>query len=606
MHPWHLVPIDLLKTLLKTSTKMHRYAVSSLMDTAYRMSEQERRRQRRNKDLRTELEYFSEEYDEEREMEPRRTRVREAIPMSSLGQRAKDNGSQGMNLPSLLAAHLGRSENGQPLQLSLASMHEVYNRLMDRHPFMLTLTLNLTQGKAAVIPMESSFEGFRGAVLLQRTSHYYSYGGICFAKPLRKENPRIYGLVPPLGRVWGTLLDVVIWFGYIPTTIPDTTPSVILPSTHIDTTPIPIVSPTIPPSPDYTPASPDYSPASDTEFDPSKDPSSDHIPPLLATSPFLSSIDDSLDSGIPDTPSSPTHGTPFTNTTLSTQRSHVASGALRKVEGRATHETVEEEGWTLPLSLCLPSVHRSSAAISDIPSHDSSSASPSHKGSRSPAASVLLSSPNLGALSYARANLLPLPKRIMSPETTIDLEGCSEDSFEPYIPREAGLGVDFEDESSEPFRSRGTDLEIDVDVVRSDGIDIDPEIQAEIDECIAYADALRDRGIDARVVVKAIDREEIKTGVRGPVKVRVDRVTHPLVANDILEPAQEGAVEVIEIVQRDQGHRIIATGQQSADMLERIQELEWDNRRLRDMMDVASQRVAQSQRRELRVQREMR
>ncbi|GKB51252.1 hypothetical protein Tco_0902005, partial [Tanacetum coccineum] len=128
----------------------------------------------------------------------------------------------------------------------------------------------------------------------------------------------------------GTSTGRVILFGTIPTTIPDTTPSMIPPSTHIDTTPIPIVSPTIPPSPDYTPASPDYSPASDTEFDPSKDPSSDHIPPLLATSPFLSSTDDSSDSGIPDTPSSPTHGTPFTNTTLSTQRSHVASGALRR------------------------------------------------------------------------------------------------------------------------------------------------------------------------------------------------------------------------------------------------------------------------------------
>ncbi|GKA59672.1 hypothetical protein Tco_0758985 [Tanacetum coccineum] len=44
----------------------------------------------------------------------------------------------------------------------------------------------------------------------------------------------------------------------------------------------------------------------------------------------------------------------------------------------------------------------------------------------------------------------------------------------------------------------------------------------------------------------------------------------------------------------------------SADMLERIRELERDNRRLRDMMDVASQRVSLSQRRELRVQREMR
>ncbi|GKF78046.1 hypothetical protein Tco_0230516 [Tanacetum coccineum] len=76
----------------------------------------------------------------------------------------------------------------------------------------------------------------------------------------------------------------VILFGVIPTTIPDTTPSMISPTTHIDTTPILIVSPTIPPSPDYTLASPDYSLASDTEFDPSEDPSLDHIPPLPATS----------------------------------------------------------------------------------------------------------------------------------------------------------------------------------------------------------------------------------------------------------------------------------------------------------------------------------
>ncbi|GKG46372.1 hypothetical protein Tco_0501218, partial [Tanacetum coccineum] len=83
-------------------------------------------------------------------------------------------------------------------------------------------------------------------------------------------------------------------------------------------------------SPDYTPASPDYSSASDTESDPSEDPSSDHIPPLPATSPFLSSIDDSSESDIPDTPLSPTHDTSFIETTLSTQRSPVASGALRR------------------------------------------------------------------------------------------------------------------------------------------------------------------------------------------------------------------------------------------------------------------------------------
>ncbi|GKG31173.1 hypothetical protein Tco_0423661, partial [Tanacetum coccineum] len=89
-----------------------------------------------------------------------------------------------------------------------------------------------------------------------------------------------------------------------------------------------------------------------------------------------------------------------------------------------------------------------------------------------------------------------------------------------YVPRKSHLGVDFKDESSEPSRSRGTDLEMDVDVVRSDGIEIDLEIQAEIDECFAYADALRDKGIDAGVVVEVVDREESKTGVRGPVEDR--------------------------------------------------------------------------------------
>ncbi|GKA67511.1 hypothetical protein Tco_0767428 [Tanacetum coccineum] len=69
----------------------------------------------------------------------------------------------------------------------------------------------------------------------------------------------------------GTSTGRVILFGTIPTTIPDTKPFMIPPITHIDTTPIPTISPTIPPSPNYTPTSPDYSPASDTEFDPSDD-----------------------------------------------------------------------------------------------------------------------------------------------------------------------------------------------------------------------------------------------------------------------------------------------------------------------------------------------
>ncbi|GJS13710.1 hypothetical protein Tco_0408182, partial [Tanacetum coccineum] len=213
----------------------------------------------------------------------------------------------------------------------------------------------------------------------------------------------------------------------------------------------------------------------------------------------------------------------------------------------------------------VSSVHRSSA-IFKRPSHDSSFASLSHKRSRSPVASVPLSSSTLGALPYACVDLLPLPKRIR---------------------------INFEDESSEPSRSRGSNLEMDVDVERSDEIEIDPKVQAEIDEFIAYAYALRDRGIDARVVVEAIDQEEIETGMRGPVEVRVDRVTHLVVADDILELAQEGAVEVTyetlgDLVQRFHDH--------TEEILARHVQLERDNKRLIDIMDIESPRVTQFQR----------
>nr|GEU35579.1 hypothetical protein [Tanacetum cinerariifolium] len=219
-----------------------------------------------------------------------------------------------------------------------------------------------------------------------------------------------------------------------------------------------------------------------------------------------------------------------------------------------------------------------SATITDRPSHDSSSASPSRKRSRSLVASVPLSSPIPGALTSTRADLLPLHKRIKSPESATNLE-------------------------------------------------------VEIDECVIYADALRVRGIDSRVVVEAVDREETKMGARGLIEVRVDRVTHLVIADDILELAQEeGSVEVtyetledlvqrfhdhtkeilvhrvqaIESIQRDQGHMITTTGQHSANMMEMIRELERDNMRLRDMMDVVSQRVTRSQHTELHVQKEMR
>ncbi|GJT40622.1 hypothetical protein Tco_0940487 [Tanacetum coccineum] len=87
----------------------------------------ERRRQIRNEDLRTNLECFSEDYDEEREMEPRPEPNREATPTlqpRSLVVRRqhervvrfeeapnREDENRGVNLPPLLAAHLGMNES---------------------------------------------------------------------------------------------------------------------------------------------------------------------------------------------------------------------------------------------------------------------------------------------------------------------------------------------------------------------------------------------------------------------------------------------------------------------------------------------------------------
>ncbi|GKF93394.1 hypothetical protein Tco_0280113, partial [Tanacetum coccineum] len=152
------------------------------------------------------------------------------------------------------------------------------------------------------------------------------------------------------------------------------------------------------------------------------DPSSDHISPLPATSPFLSSTDNSSDSDIPDTPPSPTHDIPFTETTLSTQRSLTTPGALRRRVMILSPGQSNLHGRPYRYHLNGP-VHMMTVRkrVEPLPTHRlavrhsvdySSSASPSRKRNRSPIASVPLSSPTLGALSYARADLLSSPKRI--------------------------------------------------------------------------------------------------------------------------------------------------------------------------------------------------
>ncbi|GKE88051.1 hypothetical protein Tco_1565526, partial [Tanacetum coccineum] len=247
---------------------------------------------------------------------------------------------------------------------------------------------------------------------------------------------------------------------------------------------IPIIAPTIPPSPDYTPTSPDYSPASETEPDPSEDPSSDHIPSLPAISLFLSSTNDTTYSDTPNTPPSPTHapGQPIPHG--QPYRYHL-NGPVHMMTARKRVGPLPVQQLAASLDFHSDASSNSSSrhSLSDHSSPDllSTSAGPSRKRRRSPMTSVPALPPVSEALSPVRADLIPSPKRV----------------------RDSGYLADVE------VDPRETSLRDDVIVKGSDKPhlehDIDPEIQAEIDECFAYADALRYRRIDARVVVEAVD-----------------------------------------------------------------------------------------------------
>ncbi|GJY38343.1 hypothetical protein Tco_0424707 [Tanacetum coccineum] len=331
----------------------------------------------------------------------------------------------------------------------------------------------------------------------------------------------------------GTPAGQVILFGTIPTTILDTTPVITPTITQTNTTVIPIIAA--------------------------------NIPPLPAISPFLSSADDTTDSDTPDTPPLPTHGTPFTETTLSTQRSPTASGALPH------RDMVLAPGQPIP--------HETSLDSPADALYDSASSHSSFDHSLPASPSGTRSSHRLFSLVLSVHHSSDISKR------------PSHDSSSASRSRKR---ID-----------RHCIILLDDGCVISNGIEINPEIQAEINECFAYADALRDGGIDARVLVEVVDQEESETGTRGPTEVRVKRVTHPVMPEDTPKPAQEGAVEVtyetlgdlvqrfhdhteaipvhhiqaIKGVQRESGRRIVGSESAVTILTKRVDELERDNRR---------------------------
>nr|GEW57822.1 hypothetical protein [Tanacetum cinerariifolium] len=134
----------------------------------------------------------------------------------------------------------------------------------------------------------------------------------------------------------------------------------------------------------------------------------------------------------------------------------------------------------------------------DLPS---TSAGPSHKLCRSPMTPEPVLSPVSEALSLVRADLIPLPKRF----------------------KDSGYLAD---------------------------VEVDPKETSLRDDVMV-------RGINARVVVESIDREESEMGTRGPVKGRVKRVTLPMMLEDTPEPAQEErAIESKEIEAREAARKL--------------------------------------------------
>ncbi|GKC21723.1 hypothetical protein Tco_1023873 [Tanacetum coccineum] len=230
-------------------------------------------------------------------------------------------------------------------------------------------------------------------------------------------------------------------------------------------------------------------------------------------------------------------------------------------------------------------------SLSDHSSPDlpSTFARASRKRRRSTMASVPALPLVSGALSPICADLIPSPKRVRDSGYLADVE---------VDPSEVRLGVDVEDKSFEQSRSRGTDLEVDDDVEGSEESYSELEIdlfEAVIEACFDFADIIRASGVDVRVEVVTVARDDVKTSVRDPIVVSDDRDTPPLVPEVIPEPTQEERA-VIKGVQREQGHRIVRVESAVTALTKRIAELERNNKRLRGTASVESQRVDRFQR----------
>ncbi|GJR57629.1 hypothetical protein Tco_1499791 [Tanacetum coccineum] len=67
--------------------------------------------------------------------------------------------------------------------------------------------------------------------------------------------------------------------------------------------------------------------------------------------------------------------------------------------------------------------------------------------------------------------------------------------------------------------------------------------EADIDECIAYAEAIRARETDDRDVVETAAEEEVESSERGMVEVEVNPRVRPVTDDDVRESVREDVLD---------------------------------------------------------------
>ncbi|GJT64723.1 hypothetical protein Tco_1016203 [Tanacetum coccineum] len=227
--------------------------------------------------------------------------------------------------------------------------------------------------------------------------------------------------------------------------------------------------------------------------------------------------------------------------------------ARKRVHPFLTHILANHRRFISSSSLSPRKRHRASpySSSSDSPS-STTTVAPADR-CRSPATSVHLATPTLGALSPARVDLLPPRKRIRGPSAALSLDDSSKESTEV-----------------------GSEEDIDSDVMAN---------------------------IEADITAKAEDEAESST--RGTIEIMVDRVSEPEIVADSLEPSSDGVsrenFEIRGLKRSKHWHM-----REIIRLRERVSMLEGSNMRLREGLAEERERAHSIGRRLSYVQEELR